>query len=142
MIATSRFLIYAALILSAFAMWGSPGPAEGVRSFLLPQEIEPYGISTEQEFRMAGFVHDFKRGGITWQSRFNVADGVVFVQVEYNGLLPDLFKEGLPVAVHGYLNDNWIFVADEVLVISEHTIGKYFSERAAEEFREWGLIDF
>jgi cytochrome c-type biogenesis protein CcmE len=35
--------------------------------------------------------------------------------VNYEGLLPDLFREGQGVIAHGRLADNGEFVADEVL---------------------------
>jgi len=46
---------------------------------------------------------------------FYVTDTVNRVQVNYHGLLPDLFKEGKGVVAQGRLDKNNVFVADEVL---------------------------
>ena len=35
--------------------------------------------------------------------------------VSYNGILPDLFREGQGIIAHGQLGDDGVFVADEVL---------------------------
>ena len=37
------------------------------------------------------------------------------VTVEYTGILPDLFREGQGIIARGELNDQGIFVAEEVL---------------------------
>ena len=45
---------------------------------------------------------------------FTVTDYQGSVNVEFDGIVPDLFKEGSGVVVLGYLNDKTIF-AEEVL---------------------------
>ncbi|OOZ37330.1 cytochrome c maturation protein CcmE [Solemya velesiana gill symbiont] len=47
--------------------------------------------------------------------RFAVSDNAHKVNVEYTGILPDLFAEGQGVIAQGKMNANGVFVADEVL---------------------------
>ena len=44
-----------------------------------------------------------------------MSDGKGDVPVEFNGILPDLFREGKGVIAIGALNESGTFVADEVL---------------------------
>jgi cytochrome c-type biogenesis protein CcmE len=47
--------------------------------------------------------------------RFLITDFVEDVEVNYTGILPDLFREGQGIVAQGELNENGIFLADEVL---------------------------
>jgi cytochrome c-type biogenesis protein CcmE len=46
---------------------------------------------------------------------FIVTDTVSDVPVRYTGILPDLFKEGQGAVARGKVNDQRVFVAEEVL---------------------------
>jgi len=54
-----------------------------------------------------------ERDGLTMH--FDVTDTFKTIRVFYKGILPDLFKEGKGVVVHGKLQADNTFVADEVL---------------------------
>jgi len=47
--------------------------------------------------------------------RFEVTDGKADVPVQYQGIVPDLFREGQGVVAEGKLDPNGLFVADTVL---------------------------
>ena len=47
--------------------------------------------------------------------RFVITDFVEDVKVNYTGILPDLFREGQGIVAQGKLNDEGVFLADEVL---------------------------
>jgi cytochrome c-type biogenesis protein CcmE len=47
--------------------------------------------------------------------RFRVTDTAKTIQVEYSGILPDLFKEGKGVVAQGKLGPDGVFHATEVL---------------------------
>jgi len=47
--------------------------------------------------------------------RFKLTDFNKEVTVEYTGILPDLFREGQGIVAHGRLNQQGVFVAEEVL---------------------------
>jgi cytochrome c-type biogenesis protein CcmE len=46
---------------------------------------------------------------------FKLTDFDKDVMVEYTGILPDLFREGQGIVAHGKLNDQGVFIAQEVL---------------------------
>ena len=52
-------------------------------------------------------------GGL--QVEFVVTDMVKSVPVQFNGILPDLFKEGKGMVAQGKLNDQGVFIASQVL---------------------------
>jgi cytochrome c-type biogenesis protein CcmE len=72
--------------------------------------------------RLGGMVVDgsLQRGeGLT--VFFTVTDNASKVKVQYTGILPDLFQEGQGVIAQGKLNNDNVFVADEVLAKHDET---------------------
>jgi cytochrome c-type biogenesis protein CcmE len=68
-------------------------------------------------FRLGGMV---VKGSVVRQSsgltvRFVLTDMAKEVTVEYTGILPDLFREGQGIVANGKLDENGIFIAQEVL---------------------------
>lgn len=53
--------------------------------------------------------------------RFQITDGEGQVEVEYNGILPDLFAENEAAVVTGTLDENNLFRATEVLAKHDET---------------------
>jgi cytochrome c-type biogenesis protein CcmE len=47
--------------------------------------------------------------------KFDVTDNAETITVQYTGILPDLFREGQGIVAHGRLQEDLLFVADEVL---------------------------
>ena len=83
--------------------------------FLAPAQVAKGEAPSQQVFRLGGMIADgsvVRRGGL--RVRFEVTDFAHSVAVEYEGVLPDLFREGQGVVVKGVLHDG-LFVADEVL---------------------------
>ena len=68
-----------------------------------------------QAFRIGGMVKEgsVKRDDLT--VHFVITDLVKDIPVSYNGILPDLFKEGKGAVIQGRLNANGEFIASEVL---------------------------
>ena len=85
--------------------------------FYTPSQIASKEAPVNQNFRIGGMVveNSLKRepGGL--QVAFVVTDMVKSVPVQFNGILPDLFKEGKGVVAQGKLNDQGVFVASQVL---------------------------
>lgn len=71
----------------------------------------------ERNFRIGGLVVDdsIEREEGSLAMRFRVTDMRCEVGVEYEGVLPDLFREGQGVVAHGRMGDNGMFVADKIL---------------------------
>lgn len=90
---------------------------ENLVFFYTPSQIVAQEAPLNKSFRIGGMVleNSLKRepGGL--QVAFVVTDTVQSVPVQYNGILPDLFKEGKGVVADGKLNADGIFMAAQVL---------------------------
>ena len=68
-------------------------------------------------FRIGGMVVDgsVKKAAESTTVLFELTDNVNKVTIQYDGILPDLFREGQGIVSKGRLGANGRFVADEVL---------------------------
>ena len=71
----------------------------------------------QRNFRIGGLVVDgsVERAEGSLDLSFRVTDMQCELPVRYNGVLPDLFREGQGVVAHGRLADDGIFEADKIL---------------------------
>jgi len=85
--------------------------------FYTPSQIANHEIPQDKNFRIGGMVVqksvEREPGGL--KVRFVVTDLVHNVPVTYNGILPDLFKEGKGVVAQGALDKDGVFIASQVL---------------------------
>ena len=95
-----------ALVLSAFQ--------SNLVFFYSPSQIASKEAPTGRTFRLGGLVvaNSLKRDGM--KVSFEVTDTAQTALVRYQGILPDLFKEGKGVVAQGQLRDG-VFEAKEVL---------------------------
>jgi len=95
-----------ALVLNAFQ--------SNLVFFYSPSQIAAHEAPESRTFRLGGLVQQgsVKREGT--QVTFLVTDTAKTVPVSYQGILPDLFKEGKGVVAQGQLQGG-VFVAREVL---------------------------
>jgi cytochrome c-type biogenesis protein CcmE len=85
--------------------------------FFSPTDVLTGKAPQGRVFRIGGMV---KEGSVARQAdgvtiHFVVTDTENDMAVAYKGILPDLFKEGKGVVAQGKLNDDKLFVANEVL---------------------------
>src|SRR5690606_23492754 len=75
--------------------------------FYMPGELLEASVGPGERIRLGGLVEDgtVVRGNGT-EVRFAVSDGAASVQVAYNGILPDLFREGQGVVTEGVLGED------------------------------------
>jgi len=83
--------------------------------FYTPSQVAAKEAPQGRTFRVGGLVESGSvlREGVT--VRFVVTDTAKTVAVRYEGVLPDLFKEGKGVVAQGQLGADGVFVAREVL---------------------------
>lgn len=83
--------------------------------FYTPTQVDAKEAPTGRTFRVGGLVQagSVVREGVT--VRFLVTDTAKTVPVRYEGVLPDLFKEGKGVVAQGQLGADGVFAAREVL---------------------------
>ena len=101
--------IAAALALSAFR--------ENILYFYSPTEVLAGEAPVGHKFRLGGLVVEgsVKRETDGLTVHFGLTDTAKEIPVMYSGILPDLFREGQGIVAHGRLNEEGVFVADEVL---------------------------
>ncbi len=85
--------------------------------FYNPTQVVAGEAPSGRTFRIGGLVTQgsLQKTEGTLKIRFMVTDFKESIPVNYEGLLPDLFREGQGVIAHGRIGDNGEFVADEVL---------------------------
>jgi cytochrome c-type biogenesis protein CcmE len=82
--------------------------------FYTPSEMLSEEIPQNKRIKVGGMVLENSVVRDKTKIFFTVTDYQGSVNVEFDGIVPDLFKEGSGVVVLGYLNDKTIF-AEEVL---------------------------
>ncbi len=89
---------------------------ENINHFYSPTEILEGKAPQNRSFRIGGLVvtGSVKRDSNSLKIEFNLTDGGKTYPVIYEGILPDLFREGQGIVATGSLKNN-AFVADEVL---------------------------
>ena len=77
----------------------------------------PAVSSGDARFRLGGMVEtgSFRRDEGSLVSHFRVTDGDAQLDVTYDKILPDLFREGQSVVATGAMRDDGTFAAREVL---------------------------
>ncbi|MFZ4552607.1 MAG: cytochrome c maturation protein CcmE [Aquabacterium sp.] len=97
------------LVLSAFR--------QNLVFFFTPTQVQAGEAPIGHHFRLGGMVEkgSYRREADGITHHFVVTDTARRVDVTYQGLLPDLFKEGKGVVAQGQLDQDHQFVADEVL---------------------------
>jgi cytochrome c-type biogenesis protein CcmE len=119
----------AALVLNAFQ--------SNLVFFYSPSQIASQEAPVNRTFRLGGLVQQgsVKRDGV--KVEFIVTDTAKTVPVHFEGILPDLFKEGKGVVAQGQLRDG-VFVAREVLAKHDEN---YMPPEAAEALRRAGQVN-
>lgn len=104
-------LVAAAVGLVLFAL------KNNVSLYFTPTQVYNKEAPQARNFRIGGMVEEGsvqrQKDGLT--VHFKITDTANAMEVEYKGILPDLFKEGKGVVAQGKLNADNIFVAEEVL---------------------------
>ena len=83
--------------------------------FFTPTQVAQGEAPRNKMFRAGGMVKEGSLERDGHQVRFVITDTAHEVSVRFEGLLPDLFKEGRGVVAQGKLNEEGVFVASEVL---------------------------
>jgi cytochrome c-type biogenesis protein CcmE len=113
--------IASALVLNAFR--------SNLVFFFTPSQIAAHEAPTGRSLRIGGLVEtgSIRREGV--KVHFTVTDTAQSIPVVYEGILPDLFKEGKGVVAQGELGSDGVFQATEVLAKHDEN---YMPPEAAE----------
>jgi len=82
--------------------------------FFTPSELKEVDIPPKKRIKIGGMVLEGSVDRNALDISFTITDYENSIVVLFEGIVPDLFKEGSGVVALGYLNDE-IFYAEEVL---------------------------
>lgn len=105
--------------------------------FHTPSDVVEKNIATGQRFRLGGLVAEGSVSrGEGAKVTFIVTDTLSTLPVSYEGVLPDLFREGQGVVAEGMLAPSGTFVADTVLAKHDET---YMPPEVAKALKDRGV---
>lgn len=121
-------------VAAAVAAWSLQ---QNLLYFQSPSQVAGQTMPPGRDFRLGGLV---KAGSVARNSdslsvRFLVTDGKAEIPVEFEGILPDLFREGKGVIAIGALDEAGMFHAHDVLAKHDEN---YMPPEVAEALAEAG----
>jgi len=130
MIAGGVSVLAVAVFLVLFAM------KDAIVFFNSPTDVVEKHVAPGARIRLGGLVApgSVSRGDAL-AVRFEVTDGNRAIAVTYQGVLPDLFREGQGVVAEGVLDGAGVFKADNVLAKHDET---YMPKEVADALKKQG----
>ena len=131
-IAGGMSFILVAVLLVMFAF------SQSVAYFYMPGDLAKTPVAPGTRIRLGGLVGEGSvmrgEGSVV---RFAVTDpSGQIVNVRYQGILPDLFREGQGVVITGAFREDGVFAAEKVLAKHDE---KYMPPEVARSLKERGL---
>ena len=118
----------AVLVLSALK--------DSIVFFNSPTDVAEKNVQPGSRIRLGGLVKEGSlQRGDNLAVRFEVTDGNRAIAVNYQGILPDLFREGQGVIAEGTLEPGGGFKADSVLAKHDE---KYMPKEVADALKKQG----
>ena len=113
LILVSIIMIFAAVLLILY------NGRENISYFYTPSELASLKIDINKKVRLGGFVEKDSFIKITASSfKFKISDDLNSINVTYQGILPDLFREGQGAVIEGYMSK--INVLNATSVFAKH----------------------
>ncbi len=108
-LAVTGLAIATALSLTAFR--------ENMMFYIELDQVVAGNVPDKRTYRVGGMVKEgtIERESGSMDVEFTITDYQNSLGVRYNGVLPDLFREGQGVIAHGRLGDDGVFQADKIL---------------------------
>jgi cytochrome c-type biogenesis protein CcmE len=105
--------------------------------FYSPSELTAQHVGPDRRIRIGGLVeeHSLVRAADGRAVTFRVTDGNKELSVAYDGILPDLFREGQGVVAEGKLRADGMFAASSVLAKHDE---KYMPREVADALKKAG----
>ncbi|MDH2431233.1 cytochrome C biogenesis protein CcmE [Pokkaliibacter plantistimulans] len=112
---------------------------QNINLFYSPSQIADHQAPDDTRIRAGGMVveHSLQRSGDSLMVHFALTDFQKTIEVEYTGILPDLFREGQGVVALGKMNSKGVFVADQVLAKHDE---KYMPPEVAAALKASGKL--
>ncbi len=130
-------VIVAVLLLGGATALVMAALSDSVAFFATPTDIAKGKVEADKNFRIGGLVVDGSvgrrdDGTVT----FALTDQANEVKVAYEGILPDLFREGQGIVAQGRIGEDGTFVASEVLAKHDEN---YMPAEVAESLKQAGM---
>ena len=108
------FLVAGVTLAAGFAMYAFN---QNLMFYFSPTDVKQGKAPVDKLFRMGGMVVEgtFVKEQKSLKVNFDLTDYKKTVTVQYEGILPDLFREGQGIISRGKLNADGVFIAEEVL---------------------------
>jgi len=113
---------------------------ENMLFFVSPTDVEEQSLPAGKRFRLGGLVaaESVSRASDGLVVTFVVTDGAHSVDVKYDGILPDLFREGQGIIAIGELAPDGHFEANEVLAKHDEN---YMPPEVADALEKAGHVE-
>jgi cytochrome c-type biogenesis protein CcmE len=91
--------------------------SQNIDLFYTPTQVAGGEVNIGQQIRIGGMVKEgsYESANDTMRVMFSATDYVNEVPIQFDGILPDLFREGQGIVVEGAIDSNGLFVASRVL---------------------------
>ncbi len=109
------------------------GMGDGLYFFISPTEAK-LKHNSNQKFRIGGLVAPGSLKNDNAVVYFDLTDNNETITIKYNGILPDLFREGQGIVAMGGIKDG-VFIASEVLAKHDE---KYMPPEAVDALKKAG----
>lgn len=111
---------------------------ENLLYFYSPTQVADGEAPLERNFRIGGMVREGSvvRDPDSLEVRFTLTDTMNDMTVTYDGILPDLFREGQGIVANGRLGEDGRFIAAEVLAKHDEN---YMPPEVAEALEKAGV---
>lgn len=130
------FIVFSMVFLSAAVMFTLQAFRDNIVFFYSPSDIAAKLPPLGRAMRLGGLVEDGSlRKGEDQKMQFVVTDGKSMIEVEYQGMVPNLFREGQGVVAQGVLVDAGHFRATTILAKHDET---YMPREVVESLKKNG----
>jgi cytochrome c-type biogenesis protein CcmE len=91
--------------------------SQNINMFFTPTQVADGEVQSGTHFRIGGMVKEGSvvRSGDSLEVKFITTDFVSDVPIQYEGILPDLFREGQGIVAEGQVDVAGVFQASRVL---------------------------
>lgn len=110
--------------------------SQDIRFFRTPADLTAQDMTSGSRFRLGGLVEEGSVSREGSELHFTVTDTIKTVKVVFEGIPPDLFREGQGVVAEGRFGDDGVFRADNVLAKHDEN---YVPKDLADSLKEKGV---
>ena len=110
--------------------------SQDIRFFRTPADLTEQDMTSGSRFRLGGLVEEGSVSRDGSELHFTVTDTIKTVKVVFEGIPPDLFREGQGVVAEGRFGDDGVFRADNVLAKHDEN---YIPKDLADSLKEKGV---